>query len=149
MIDLVRPLVGPFTLGLCFLVGPIARAQEPASAAAGTPTAVPISDADREAILARWTPSIVALEARDATVSHNEDAILFIGSSSILRWDSIAEDMAPYRSIERGFGGSKFSDVAVFANRLLKPHHYRGLVIFVANDVSGRPGDHSLEQIET
>jgi lysophospholipase L1-like esterase len=56
--------------------------------------------------------------------------------------------MAPYRVIQRGFGGSKYSDVAVFARRIMHPHQYRALVVFVANDVSGEPDDHSPEQVE-
>ncbi len=109
---------------------------------------VPITAADREAIMKRWQREIVSLEKKNESLESNEDAILFIGSSSVRRWDSIATDMAPFRCIERGYGGSKFSDVSVFAKRLIEPHQYRAMVMFVANDVSGRPDDHSLEQIE-
>jgi lysophospholipase L1-like esterase len=56
--------------------------------------------------------------------------------------------MAPYRTIQRGYGGSKYSDVAVFAERLLHPHQYRALVVFVGNDVAGKPEDHTPGQVE-
>ena len=56
--------------------------------------------------------------------------------------------MAPYRTIQRGYGGSKYSDVAVFARRLLHPHQYRALVVFVGNDVKGEPNDHTPDQVE-
>ena len=79
---------------------------------------------------------------------HSSDAILFIGSSSIRRWGDIAIDMAPYRPIQRGYGGAKYSDVAVFAERLIQPHRYRALVMFVGNDVSGKPQDHTPEEVE-
>ncbi len=96
----------------------------------------------------KWEKEIAKLEARDAEQADPDDAILFIGSSSIRRWEDIAVDMSPYRTIQRGFGGSKYSDVAVFADRLLHPHHYRALVVFVGNDVSGKPEDHSPDQVE-
>ena len=96
----------------------------------------------------KWEAEIQKLEALDTSQEDPADAILFIGSSSIRRWDGIAVDMAPYRPIQRGFGGSKFSDVAVFAERLMHPHHYRALVMFVGNDVSGKPEDHTPEEVE-
>lgn len=103
----------------------------------------------RVAAVDRWEEEIEKLEQRDANEEDPADAILFIGSSSIRRWDEIAVDMAPYRTIQRGYGGSKYSDVAVFAERLICPHQYRALVIFVGNDVSGKPGDHSPQAVES
>ncbi len=102
----------------------------------------------RKQAIDRWEKDIRALEARDATESDPEDAIMFIGSSSIRRWSDIATDMAPFRTIQRGYGGAKYSDVAVFAKRLLHPHVYQALVIFVGNDVQGKPEDHTPDQVE-
>lgn len=102
----------------------------------------------RTAAVSNWEADIRKFEALDAAEDDPADAVLFVGSSSIRLWDSISEDMAPYRVIQRGFGGSKYSDVAVFAKRILYPHQYRALVVFVGNDVSGQPDDHSPEQVE-
>ncbi|TWU35101.1 GDSL-type esterase/lipase family protein [Novipirellula artificiosorum] len=102
----------------------------------------------RAAAIARWENDIVHLEKKDETLLANENAVLFIGSSSIRRWDSLATDMAPYPTINRGYGGAKYSDIAVFADRLIQPHLYRALVIFVGNDVSGKPEDHSPQQVD-
>lgn len=96
----------------------------------------------------RWEKEIKKLEARDASEEDPVDALLFIGSSSIRRWASIATDMAPYRTIQRGYGGARYSDLAVFAKRILHPHQYRAMLVFVGNDVSGKPEDHSPEQVE-
>ncbi len=95
----------------------------------------------------RWEGEIAALEARDRTEHHPPDSILLVGSSSIRLWDSLAADLAPYHPIPRGFGGSGFSDVAVFARRLIAPHRFRALVLFVANDVTGAPADATPEQV--
>ncbi|EMI22532.1 lipolytic protein G-D-S-L family, partial [Rhodopirellula maiorica SM1] len=155
---LMRQLLTPIVFCVAFSAIHTAKAQdvaapsdEPKAAAVTTAASdeVPVTAADRDAIFKRWQRDIVSLEKENESLESNEDAILFIGSSSIRRWDTIATDMAPFRCIERGYGGSKFSDVAVFAKRLIEPHEYRAMVMFVANDVSGRPGDHSLDKIET
>ena len=101
----------------------------------------------RAAALERWSEAIAKLEARDKSESHPKDSILFIGSSSIRRWNSIAEDMAPYHPIQRGYGGAKWSDVAVFAERLIRPHTFRAAVFFVGNDVSGSENDRTPAEV--
>lgn len=95
----------------------------------------------------KWGKKIAELESRDATETHPEDAILFVGSSSIRLWDSIAEDMAPYPVIQRGYGGAKFSDGAVFAERLITPHRYRAVVLFFGNDIAGKESDAEPEEV--
>ncbi len=95
----------------------------------------------------RWEPDLAALEARDRTESHPPDSLLLVGSSSIRLWDSVAADLAPYHPIQRGFGGARFADVAVFARRLISPHRFRALVLFVANDVTGSPDDARPEEV--
>jgi hypothetical protein len=101
----------------------------------------------RASAIKRWANDITALEACDVSETHPEDAILFVGSSSIRRWETIAADMAPYHSIQRGYGGAKWSDVAVFAERLVVPHPCRAIVFFVANDISGGATDKTPEEV--
>ncbi len=102
----------------------------------------------REKATERWSQDIEMLEQRDVVHSDPEEAILFIGSSSIRRWDTIEIDMRPYQVVQRGYGGAKYTDLAVFAKRLILPHEYSALVVFVANDVQGKSEDHSPEQVE-
>ena len=102
----------------------------------------------REPAIKRWDDEIKKLEQKDRDEGDPADAILFLGSSSIRRWDDISVDMAPYRPIQRGYGGAKYSDLAVFAERLIHPHHYRALVIFVGNDVSGKDTDNPPAVVE-
>ncbi len=101
-----------------------------------------------EAAEKRWANAIAELEALDRTETHPDDAILFLGSSSVRLWDDIASDMGPYHPIRRGYGGARFTDTAVFAERLIKPHVYAAMVVFVANDVTGRESDTPLDEIE-
>lgn len=101
-----------------------------------------------DAAIRKWQQDIQALEALDATETYPTDSILFIGSSSVRLWNTIAEDMWPYSVIQRGYGGAKYSDLAVFAQRLITPHRYRAMVIFVGNDVVGKPDDRTPEEVE-
>lgn len=101
----------------------------------------------REAATKKWEDAILKLEERDRREQDPEHAILFVGSSSIRRWDTIAEDMKPWTTIQRGYGGAKFSDVAVYADRLTKPHQFDALVIFVANDIAGKETDKTPEEV--
>ena len=43
-----------------------------------------------------------------------DNYILFIGSSSIRRWDNMTNQMAPYQVIKRGYGGAHFYDLNSF-----------------------------------
>ncbi len=131
------PLVMGFAVPALGQNEPAPSASAPSVSAPGTD----FLDAYRQTATQRWEQAIQAMETRDRTEADPADSILFIGSSSIRRWDDIAIDMAPYRIIQRGYGGAKYSDLAVYAERLIRPHQYRGLVIFVANDVSGSPSD--------
>lgn len=101
----------------------------------------------RATALEKWSQAINALEAKDQTESHPADSILFIGSSSIRRWDTIAADMAPYHPIQRGYGGARWTDVAVFADRLITPHQFRAVVFFVGNDIVGGKNDRAPAEV--
>jgi len=80
----------------------------------------------------RWESDIVRLESKTVP----SEAILFLGSSSIVRWDSLSSDMAPLAVINRGFGGAKMNDVVYYADRLIEVDAPIAVVIFVGtNDI--------------
>ncbi|WP_182870190.1 GDSL-type esterase/lipase family protein [Rhodopirellula sp. JC639] len=134
----------------CLLVGPsIATklaAQE--SAPQVTDSSEDLLAPYRDAAEKRWAKDIAAFEELNNTEENTADAVLFIGSSSIRRWTTMAVDMAPYQTIRRGYGGAKFTDMAVFVDRLVTPHQYRAIVMFVGNGVVGKEDDHTPDQIE-
>lgn len=95
----------------------------------------------------KWEQDILKFEQLDKTNPDPANSILFAGSSSIRLWSTIQEDVAPYPVIQRGFGGSKFSDLAIYADRIVYPHQFKALVIFEANDITGSKNDKSPEEV--
>jgi lysophospholipase L1-like esterase len=94
-----------------------------------------------------WENDILKFEQLDKDESYPEESVLFAGSSSIRLWSTLKDDLAPYTVIQRGYGGAKLSDFAVYADRLLNPHKCRAIVIFIANDISGSEQDKSPEEV--
>ncbi|MEC7246631.1 MAG: hypothetical protein VXV80_00040, partial [Bacteroidota bacterium] len=54
---------------------------------------------------------IANLEALDIDQIAGQNELLFIGSSSIRMWDNIKEDMSPFKSVKRGYGGAHYYDL--------------------------------------
>jgi len=85
----------------------------------------------------RWESAIRAFEQDDRETTYHDQAVLFVGSSSIRLWDTLGTDMEPYPVIQRGFGGAATADVVRYADRLLGDHRPPAVVLFVANDIRG------------
>ena len=90
-----------------------------------------------ESFAKKWENDIKKLEILDQKENYSDQAILFIGSSSIRKWDSIKEDLNPYKPIKRGYGGAHYYDLIHFTERLVSPHKVKAIAIFVANDITG------------
>ena len=82
----------------------------------------------------RWEPAIKKFEDADKVAPPPQNGIVFIGASSIVRWnlpDSFPE-LGP-RAINRGFGGSLAADSTRYAERIVIPYKPR-IVVFYAGD---------------
>src|SRR3546814_18702372 len=55
---------------------------------------------------AQWQADIAAFEAADRTAPPSRGAVLFIGSSSIRLWKTLAADFPGVNTLNRGFGGA-------------------------------------------
>jgi len=77
-----------------------------------------------------WEPTIRAFEQHDRVQPVSPGGIVFTGSSSIARWASLAEDMKPLPVINRGFGGSQYSDLNQYAKRIVIAYHPRAVVVY-------------------
>jgi lysophospholipase L1-like esterase len=82
---------------------------------------------------APFEKEIVAFEKSDAVHFPPRDAVLFIGSSSIQKWKTLAEDFPGVTVINRGFGGSRIADSTRYAGRIVLPYHPRK-IFFYAGD---------------
>ncbi len=97
----------------------------------------------------KWEETIQKMEAQDRQEKDPENGVLLIGSSSIRLWETASEDLAPFPVIPRGYGGARYSDLAVFIDRIIKPHRFRACVMFVGNDVTGSKDDRTLKKCVT
>lgn len=85
----------------------------------------------------KWEPDIATFEQLDAETTDPDDAVLFLGSSSIRLWETIEADMAPWPVVRRGYGGASLLDLLHYAPRLVASHDPRAVVVFVGNDIKG------------
>ena len=86
---------------------------------------------------ARFEEAIAAFEQQDAEQMPPQDAILFVGSSSIRKWDT-AKWFPDRTVINRGFGGSHMSDLIHFTKRVVLPYRPRTIVLYEGdNDLAG------------
>lgn len=86
---------------------------------------------------AKWEPEIKALEARNRTNPPPAGCIVFVGSSSIRLWRSLAGDFPGYPVVNCGFGGSMLADSVFFADRIITPLAPRQVVIYAGgNDLN-------------
>jgi lysophospholipase L1-like esterase len=70
----------------------------------------------------KWEKEIAALEAADRTNPPPRHAVMFVGSSTVRLWKTLATDFPDVPVINRGFGGSQIVDATHFADRLIFPH---------------------------
>ena len=60
--------------------------------------------------------------------------MLFVGSSSIRLWRSLATDFPDRAAINRGFGGSRIADATHYADRLVAPYQPRAIVLYAGDN---------------
>lgn len=90
---------------------------------------------------AKWEKEIAAFEHADAQTPPPKGGIVFVGSSSIRLWKTLAQDFPEHHVLNRGFGGSEIADSVHFADRLVLPYEPRLIVLYAGgNDLNnGRP----------
>ena len=94
----------------------------------------------------RWLKEIDQLTQADRTNPPPSGGIVFVGSSSIRLWKTLAEDFPGRNAINRGFGGSELADSVFYFDRLVAPHRPRVVVLYAGeNDLAG--GSKSPEQL--
>jgi len=89
---------------------------------------------------ARWEKEVAAYEAADRENPPPKGGVLFIGSSTIRLWKTLAQDFPDHKVVNRGIGGSEIIDSTHFAERIIFPYEPRQIFLRAGgNDIhSGR-----------
>jgi hypothetical protein len=82
---------------------------------------------------AEWVAEIERLTAGDGA-QPPAGGVVFVGSSSIRLWSTLAEDFPGVPIINRGFGGSELPDSVHFADRIVMPYRPRAVVLYAGQN---------------
>ncbi len=82
---------------------------------------------------AKWEKSITKFETADVANPPPKGGIEFIGSSTITKWTTLAQDFPGLPVFNRGFGGSQIKDTTFFAPRIIIPYAPR-IIVFHSGD---------------
>ncbi|HWE00760.1 MAG TPA: SGNH/GDSL hydrolase family protein [Tepidisphaeraceae bacterium] len=126
-----------FTIALIVFLAAVSGSKQidGADASGKAPTTRPIP----------FEKEILAFEKHDRAEPPPKDANLFVGSSSIARWKTLADDFPGVPVINRGFGGSRIPDSTRFADRIVLPYRPKRIFLYAGdNDIAG---GHSPQRI--
>jgi lysophospholipase L1-like esterase len=85
----------------------------------------------------RYESNVVAFETADKTSPPPKGEIVFVGSSTIQRWDT-ARYFPDLKIINRGISGSELVDALRYVDRIVLPYQPRLIVVYAGdNDISG------------
>lgn len=82
---------------------------------------------------AKWEKTIAAFEQQDQERPPRPGGVLFIGSSTIRRWN-VDQDMPELHALNRGFGGSELIDSVHFADRIVLPYKPKVIVLYAGGN---------------
>ena len=77
----------------------------------------------------KWEKEITAFEQADRSSPPRKGGLLFIGSSTIRLWKTLAQDFPNQSVINRGFGGSQIADSTHFSERIIFPYQPRMILL--------------------
>ena len=86
--------------------------------------------------LPNYWEDVQAIKKFDQLYQTPPHPILFVGSSSIRKWDALQVTFGNYNVINRGLGGAVINDIIFYLNDLVFPYEPRQIVLYVGeNDV--------------
>jgi lysophospholipase L1-like esterase len=124
------------TLAACSRAPAQTPAAAPSRPSVAKSPAAPAASVD----LDRFASEIAAFDSADRAAPPAPGGIVFVGSSTIRLWTSLADDFARLPVINRGFGGSTFPEALHYLQRTVVRYHPRTVVVYEGdNDLaSGR-----------
>jgi len=60
--------------------------------------------------------------------------VLFVGSSSIRKWDDLTQVFAKYNALNRGVGGTVINDITFYLNDIVFPYQPKQIVLYVGEN---------------
>lgn len=85
----------------------------------------------------RWGKAMESFEKQDRENPPVQGGVLFLGSSSIRLWKTLAEDFPNVPVLNRGYGGSRIANSIYYFDKLVMPSKPRLIVFFAGgNDIS-------------
>jgi lysophospholipase L1-like esterase len=117
-----------------------ASAQTPVAAPSRATVATSTAKPATSAALDRFASEIDAFDAADRAAPPKPGGIVFVGSSTVRLWSSLAADFAGLPVLNRGFGGSTFPEALHYLQRTVVRYRPRTVVVYEGdNDLaSGR-----------
>lgn len=82
----------------------------------------------------KWTAAIDKFTQADVTHPPPKDGIVFVGSSSIVKWTNLQRDFPGLPVINRGFGGSELYDSVFYVDRIVTPYEPRTVVVYAGDN---------------
>jgi lysophospholipase L1-like esterase len=99
-----------------------------------------------------WSGDIAAFERRDVSNPPPQGAVLFLGDDDVRLWDTLSADLAPVRSIARGFGGAQIAHITYYIPRIVVPYKPSAIVLMAGatdlSDVRGRRPEDVLDDFK-
>lgn len=140
-----RLMMSVFAIGLFFLMAgcfsfsnventhTVYVGSSVSSTAMKSETMHPLLLAGSYQINSEWEKIVSVWESQNAPIN----GTVFLGSSSFAMWTTLEQDMAEFKAINRGFGGSTTSDALYYAQRILNPLKPNRIVYYEGtNDIA-------------
>ena len=84
-----------------------------------------------------WERAIQNFETADEQQAPTANGVVFVGSSSIVGWKTLADDFPQVKTLRRGFGGSDIIDSVAYAHRIVTPYQPRRIALYAGdNDIA-------------
>ncbi|MBT9394565.1 hypothetical protein KLP40_15445 [Hymenobacter sp. NST-14] len=78
----------------------------------------------------QWTGELRAFARQDSLTPPPAHPILFYGSSSVRKWETMGQDFPTHPVLNRGFGGSRFPDALHYFDQLVVAYQPRQVVLY-------------------
>lgn len=93
----------------------------------------------------KFWDDVQTIKSYDKIYHPNKDVILFVGSSSIRKWNNLQQAFGSYNVLNRGIGGAVVDDIIFYLDDLVFAYQPRKIVIYVGeNDL---PDENKTPQI--